>query len=208
MAAMANYYDVMRKDVLQAIPCSAKVVLSVGCAAGRTEAELVKRGMTVVGVEIHEEAANLARQRGLVVIQGDAVSVDVSKYGPYDCIVYADVLEHLVDPQGLVRRHIDSLKDDGIVYATVPNFRNFRVFYELFIRGAVRYEDAGILDRTHVRITTRKLVCEWLAEVGLAVVTQRFIIWGRRNKLLSVCLLGLAREFIAHQVAFVATKSL
>jgi SAM-dependent methyltransferase len=62
-----SYYDWVRPDVLAAVPPDAKTVLSVGCAAGRTEAELVKRGMKVVGVEINPDAAKIARQRGLTI---------------------------------------------------------------------------------------------------------------------------------------------
>ena len=56
---------------------------------------------------------------------------------PYDCILYADVLEHLLDPVAVLRRHVASLKTGGIVCITVPNFRNWKVFWELFVKGHV-----------------------------------------------------------------------
>lgn len=202
------YYEHLREDVLEAVPSNAKRVLSVGCAAGKTEETLIKKGIKVVGVELDHEAAEIARQRGLIVLEGDASKVDVNIDGKlYDCIIYADVLEHLQDPVAVLKRHIKSLRVGGIVYITVPNFRHYSVFWQLFVRGHIKYVDAGILDRTHVKITTRKMILEWFEQTGLRVLSCRYRIWGRRYKLLSACLFGLAREFIAHQVVLTGEKT-
>ena len=151
---ISKYYEMFRNDVLPIIPDSAKCVLSVGCAAGITEAELVKRGIKVVGVEINHEAAIIARQRGITVLEGDASEIDVGIVDKlYDCIIYADILEHLPDPVSVLKRHVQSLKAGGTVYISVPNFRHYSIFWQLFARGHIRYRDAGILDRTHLRIT-------------------------------------------------------
>jgi 2-polyprenyl-3-methyl-5-hydroxy-6-metoxy-1,4-benzoquinol methylase len=203
----SSYFNHFRADMLASIPAEAKSVLSIGCGGGRTEAELVKRGVVVVGVEIDPQAAQTARSRGLIVLEGDATQIDIKTgHAPYDCILYADVLEHLIDPASVLRRHVESLRTGGTIYITVPNFRNWEVFWELFVKGQIVYRDAGILDRTHVRITTRKMVLEWLRAAGLETVQERYIVSGRKKKLLSACMLGLAREFIAVQVALIATK--
>lgn len=202
------YYDWFRGDVIAAVPQNAKSVLSVGCAAGRTEAELVKRGIKVVGVEINSDAARIARERGVIVLEGDASTMDVNiGYEPYDYIIYADILEHLPDPVSVLKRHVQSLKTGGTVYVSVPNFRNYSVFCELFVKGYINYKDGGILDRSHLRITTRRSVLEWFKEVGLELTSYHYAIWGRKNRLISACLFGLAREFIANQIGFVARKS-
>jgi hypothetical protein len=41
-----SYFEWLRDDVIAAVPQDAGRVLSVGCAAGRTEAELIKRGVS------------------------------------------------------------------------------------------------------------------------------------------------------------------
>jgi 2-polyprenyl-3-methyl-5-hydroxy-6-metoxy-1,4-benzoquinol methylase len=204
---VSPYFDHLRTDILDAIPADAKRLLSIGCGAGRTEAELVRRGMVVVGVEVNPQAAQAARHRGLTVLEGDAMQLDVNvDAAPYDCIVYADVLEHLADPISLLRRHVASLRPGGIVYVTVPNFRNWQVFWELFIKGHVTYREAGILDYTHLRITTRKMVLEWFQATGLEPVQTCCIIRGPKKRFLSMCTLGLMREFIAPQIALVGKK--
>jgi 2-polyprenyl-3-methyl-5-hydroxy-6-metoxy-1,4-benzoquinol methylase len=202
-----RYYELFHPDVISAVPPDAKVALSVGCAAGRTEAELVKRGIKVVGVEINHDAAEIARQRGLHILEGDVseVEVDINE-GLYDFIIYADILEHLPDPVNILRRHLKYLKPGGGVFVSIPNFRHYSVFWKLFMQGQIKYEDAGILDRTHLRITTRRMVLDWFDKVGLIPVSCNYNIFGRRNKLLSLCSLGLAKEFIAHHISCLGKK--
>ena len=204
---ISPYFEHFRSDVIAAVPSDAKIILSVGCAAGRTEAELVKQGIKVVGIEINHEAATQARQRGLTILEGDASEIDVGVISkPYDCLIYADVLEHLPDPLAVLRRHVKSLKPNGIVYISIPNFRHYSVFWQLFIRGRVNYVDVGILDSTHRRVTTRKMVLEWFDQVGLGLCSCTYIMHRRRDKLVSACLFGLANEFIAGQIGLVGRK--
>ena len=202
-----NYYNLLRTDILEIIPPNISSLLSVGCATGRTEFELIKRGIDVFGIEYNLEAAKVARQRGITIIEGDASSVDVGFFQrDFDFIVYADILEHLYDPVSVLRRHIFYLKPGGKIYISVPNFRHYSVLWELFVRGRIDYTDAGILDKTHIRMTTRKMVLAWLNEVGLSNVNLNYIIHSRRYRFLSACLWGLAREFIASQIGVVADK--
>jgi 2-polyprenyl-3-methyl-5-hydroxy-6-metoxy-1,4-benzoquinol methylase len=202
-----SYYEWYRPDVISAVPPEAKTVLSVGCAAGRTEAELVKRGVKVVGVEINPEAAKIARVRGLTILEGDVSEIDVAVAGEfYDCLIYADVLEHLPDPLAVLQRHVAVLKKNGTVIVSVPNFRHYSVFQQLFVHGHVHYADAGVLDRTHLRLTTRKMVLEWFESVGLKITFLKYILLRRRDRLISAASLGLFREFIATQILAVGRK--
>ena len=204
---ISPYFEFFRREIIDVVPATAKCVLSVGCAAGRTEAELVKRGVKVIGVEINPKAAQIARQRGLTILEGDASEIDIDVVNePYDCLIYADVLEHLPDPIAVLKRHVKSLKPNGIVYISVPNFRCYHVFWQLFIRGHVHYAEAGVLDRTHLRITTRKMVLEWFELAGIDLVNSKYFIHRRRYKLVSICLFGLAKEFIATQIGLVGAK--
>jgi len=201
------YYEYFRRDVIAAVPSEAKCVLSVGCAGGISEAELAKKGIKVVGVEINREAAKIARQRGLTVLEGDASEVDVSVTGEqYDCIIYADILEHLADPVAVLKRHVEHLRPGGTVYVSIPNFRHYSVFWELFVRGHIRYKNAGILDRTHLRMTTRKMVLHWFEQAGLKLVRWKYINNRKKAKLISACFLWLAQEFTAVQIGVIGRK--
>jgi len=88
---------------------------------------------------------------------------------PFDCIVFADVLEHLRDPWGTMARYLQRLKPGGYVVASIPNVRNIALLYNLIIRGRWHYEDSGLLDRTHLRFFTRREIMELFAAAGMDV---------------------------------------
>jgi SAM-dependent methyltransferase len=202
-----NYFAHCRRDILAEIPAGCRNALSVGCGAGATERELVKSGVRVVGIEPYPAAASVARQRGIVVLEGDALATSERLADErFDCLIYADVLEHLTDPVAVLREHVKRLDAGGTVVISVPNFRYHGVARDLFVRGHVRYTDAGIFDRTHVRITTRRMIEEWLDEVGLTPTKTSYRIAMRRERLLDRASFGLFREFLARQVIVVAVR--
>ena len=208
MGNSESYYQHFRSDILEILPQSAKNVLSVGCAAGVTEAELVKRGHFVVGVEVNPKAAQAAKERGIAVLEGDVETVDISRLcNSYDCLLYADVLEHLRDPGDILRKHVQFLREGGIVYISVPNFRHYSVFSHLFIKGNIPYQEAGIFDKTHIRMTTNAMVHQWCKEAGLCVTKYRYAIHGRRDQLISKCFFGLIAKFMGSQIVVVSIKS-
>lgn len=201
------YYSHCREDILECVPADAVSVLSVGCGAGVTESELVSRGIKVVGIELNPDAAEAARQGGLTVLNGDALSVDLSgNEDLFDCLIYADVLEHLIDPVAVLQQHLKFLKDDGVVIISVPNFRHFSVFKQLFVSGCINYVDSGILDRTHIRLTTRKMVLSWFELMGLKSQKCNFLL-GPKRKVFSFFTAGILKDFLAKQVVLVGKKS-
>src|SRR4030095_10547556 len=176
----------MRGDVLAVVPPRARRVLSVGCGAGATEAQLVARGVEVVGIERDSEAAGLARAEGLTIVEGDVGEVSSRLMGlEFDCLIYADVLEHLAAPGAILAHQVRLLVPGGAVVVSVPNFRHYQVMWRLFVKGNIGYEDAGIFDRTHLRITTRRLVEEWMRAAGLVIVDIRYQMAQRREKYFS-----------------------
>lgn len=205
---LSQYYTWVRNDILARVPGDAKRVLSVGCGAGVTEAHLVRRGIEVIGIEMSPPAAAAAAENGLTVLNADVRDVDDQLAGSsFDCLIYADVLEHLSDPEAVLRRHVERLAPGGVVIVTVPNFRNYRVFWELFIKGLVRYTDAGIFDRTHLRLTTRRMVESWFRHCGIELCKTQYGISRRRDRWLARSLFGAADEFIASQVLLTGTKA-
>jgi methionine biosynthesis protein MetW len=201
-----RYYRWRRPEIIEQVPPHAKNVLSIGCGAGASEAELVKRGARVTGVELAPTAAAEARRNGLNVIEADA-NVAATQLGAqqFDCMIYADVLEHLVDPEGVLRSYLPRLVPGGAVIVSVPNFRHYTVLWQLGVRGRIRYTEWGILDRTHLRITTRRMVLDWFQGTGILPRSVTYRMHRRREQWMSHAMLGLAREFLARQVILVGT---
>lgn len=196
-----DYYNHTRFDILKLIPSTAQQILSVGCGNGSTEVELLKQGHSVVGLELNADAAETARKKGLEVIVADAFLANQYLNGrQFDCLIYADMLEHVSDPQALLAKHMQLLKPGGAIVISVPNFRHYEVFKQLFLYGMIRYEDAGILDKTHIRITTRKMVEMWLEKINISVDKVVYKASRRRELYIMKVVPAMLKEYFARQI--------
>jgi len=82
-----------------------------------------------------------------------------------DIFIYADVLEHLVNPWEHLR-HIYSLAKDGaVVVASIPNILHHSSLISLG-QGRFDYEEWGVLDLTHLRFFTFKTMTEMFEIAG------------------------------------------
>lgn len=169
--SFADYYRRARPEIERLVPSSAKTVLDVGCGAGVLGAHLKRRGAAlVVGVEIDPDAAAAAQGVLDRVHVGDVEALDLPYgAGTFDCIVLADVLEHLRDPWALLRRLAPMLAAHGRLIAGLPNVRHWSVLRGL-LQGQWTYLPAGILDRGHLRFFTRQTGCALLEAAGLTVI--------------------------------------
>ena len=165
-----SYYKNIRHDLLPLISDDAKCILEVGCAEGMTGKELKKRsGVFVAGIEADENAAKLAGNVLDDVITGDIEKIEIP-YNPssFDCIIFADVLEHLVDPLAALKKVNKVLKNDGTIIMSIPNVQFYGVVHQL-IEGNWTYEREGILDETHLRFFTLKEIEKLVKNAGLYI---------------------------------------
>lgn len=167
----SEYFSGQRTDVASLVPADCIRVLDVGCGYGGLGRTLRARGVQeVFGVEINPDAVD--RLAGVYAGYwiGDVETVSIpTEAGEFDCIVFADVLEHLRDPWGSMARYLQRLKPGGYVVASIPNVRNIALLYNLVVRGQWRYDESGLLDRTHLRFFTRREILELFAMVGLDI---------------------------------------
>jgi SAM-dependent methyltransferase len=92
-----------------------------------------------------------------------------------ECIVFADVLEHMVDPWDAVRRARAMLAPGGVLVVSIPNISHASILRGLK-RGRFDYADYGILDRTHLRFFTRATAVDLVEQGGFEIefVRHRF----------------------------------
>lgn len=95
-------------------------VLDIGCGAGSVTAELVRRGHTVYGIEIQDEAIKRAKARGLQAKMGDLNQPMDFPDRFFDVIVAMDIVEHLFDPLALLADIHRMLRDDGSALIGIP----------------------------------------------------------------------------------------
>src|SRR5205823_9783514 len=89
-----------------------------------------------------------------------------------DAIVLGDVLEHLRDPQALLKLVHDALGATGRAFISVPNIANITVRLGLLL-GIFEYRDRGILDNTHLRFYTMRTIRRELEGAGFRVIAVR-----------------------------------
>jgi glycosyltransferase involved in cell wall biosynthesis/SAM-dependent methyltransferase len=165
-----NYYKNIRHDLIPLVPEDAKCILEVGCAEGMTGNELKnRRDVFVAGIENNKAAAEMARKVLDDVIVGDIECMDLP-YSPsvFDCIIFADVLEHLLNPLDVLKKMRKLLKNDGTVIISIPNVQFYGVVNQL-IEGNWTYQKEGILDETHLRFFTFKEIEKLVKKAGLSI---------------------------------------
>jgi 2-polyprenyl-3-methyl-5-hydroxy-6-metoxy-1,4-benzoquinol methylase len=147
-------------------------VLDVGCGFATTSQHIAKRSNRVTGIESSAEAVTVARTRITEVIHADLQNHMLGERR-FDVIIFADVLEHLPWPIGVLRGYLDLLKDGGSVIVSLPNVGLWSVRLNLLL-GRFRYEETGVLDRTHLRFFTRRTAKEMIEQVGLEIVRRTY----------------------------------
>jgi SAM-dependent methyltransferase len=148
-----------------------KRVLDLGCSSGYLGRQLIVRGCTVLGVEKNPQLATLAREHYEKVVIGDLdqLRLEPAELGQFGVILCADILEHLTNPEDLLRHLRLFLEPDGYLLVSLPNVANWRVRLDI-MRGEFNYSESGILDRTHLRFFTYRTGTNLLEGAGYNVV--------------------------------------
>lgn len=90
-----------------------------------------------------------------------------SKYSGllFDCIIFADVLEHLYNPWKVLEEVKPFLAKNGRIFISLPNIANNAVIMGL-IDNEFKYTPVGLLDNTHIRFFTKKSIDEMIRNAG------------------------------------------
>jgi 2-polyprenyl-3-methyl-5-hydroxy-6-metoxy-1,4-benzoquinol methylase len=208
MSFDSSYFGELRPEIVAMIPSDCKSVFDVGCGYGTLGRYLKEHGIpNVSGIEIFPEAAAEAGKVLDTVIQGNIETTSLPFLNnQFDCIVCADVLEHLVNPWKTLGSLKCYLKPGGCIVASIPNVGFHRILRGL-MKGQWRYAKSGVLDRTHLRFFTLEGIESLFAENKLQIVKiDRKIDAGLNMKLLNLFLLGAIRESLVIQYIIKAVR--
>jgi 2-polyprenyl-3-methyl-5-hydroxy-6-metoxy-1,4-benzoquinol methylase len=185
-------------------------VLDIGCGTGAWVPALRAKGaQSLVGIEFATDAADRAERVYDRIIRRPVENVELADLGgqPFDTIIAADVIEHLVDPWRELRRWTEWAAPGGQLVVSVPNVRYFKIVGSL-IQGRFDYSDApGLMDRTHLRWFTRRSLTHDLEAAGWRPRRWGSPDSGGRHGQLNRATLGRFGEFFTYQLRVVAERS-
>lgn len=141
-------------------------ILEVGCDLGATLLECKKTfpNSKIFGLEINKNAVEIAKYLS-DVRYGNIEEYNMDFEEKFDYIVFADVIEHLHDPERALVYCKEHLKPNGCIITSVPNLMHISVMQEL-LRGRFPYADLGLLDRTHIHFFTYIEMLEMFERAG------------------------------------------
>lgn len=144
-------------------------LLEIGCDCGANllHVKHTYEAASLCGVEINPNAAKIASQAAKVYVCD--IEQEMPDFGKkFDYVVFGDVLEHLRDPERIVRECAGILKPGGEILACIPNLMHYSVLHGL-LHGTFTYTDTGLLDRTHIHFFTYNEMIKMFVHSGYAV---------------------------------------
>jgi 2-polyprenyl-3-methyl-5-hydroxy-6-metoxy-1,4-benzoquinol methylase len=212
MQQAVDYRAKARPEMHAFLPGAYASVLEVGCGAGLFSAAL-RQEATRWGIEPDTDAAAQAAGRLDRVLPGkyfDHAS-DLPATG-FDLVVCNDVIEHMDDHEDFLASIRTKLRPGGVLVGSVPNVRHAPHLYRLLVARDWRYEDEGVLDRTHLRFFTQKSLARTLATHGFRVeriggINPMRGAKGALATLIGVVTLGAHADIRYLQIAFRAART-
>lgn len=167
-----NQHILFKQPILSRIPKTAKRILDIGCETGFTGRQIKQNiDCEVIGITYLDSELKLASQWLDRVLLHDLNQdgFDLTTLGQFDCIICSHVLEHLYRPQKLLHDLHQILKPEGLLIVALPNVLFWRQRLEFF-KGNFKYQDAGLMDRTHFRFFDWETAHELLEQNGYKII--------------------------------------
>jgi len=147
-------------------------ILDLGMGAGtlgrHLHSSLPERHFDIDGITLNPAEADAARPYYRQCWVADLETFDLGailRTRRYRWFVCADVLEHLREPERILRVLQDYWPDDAVLLISIPNVGYVGLLTEL-LQGRFDYRPEGLLDRTHLRFFTFDSLQRWLSDHG------------------------------------------
>ena len=155
-------------------------VLECGCATGyMTRYMNEKLGCSVDVVEQDADSLRQAEPYTSNIYLGDLNKEGWKWYYEnyqYDYILFADVLEHLIDPLTTLTIATELLKKDGKIIISIPNICHNDIIVQLF-EDHFRYTDLGLLDSTHIHFWGRNDFEQFVNQAGMKITDTKTVVF-------------------------------
>jgi len=149
--------DKIRIDfILNNIPDKKLKILDIGCWDGSYAKRYFKNTNIVYGVESSKTSANRAKQKGIIVKQGNYMEKSFFNNMQFDIVVAGEIIEHVFDTDLFLKKVSNNLKDNGILIITTPNVASQprRILLLLGINPILEYRNIDKVTAGHIRYFT------------------------------------------------------
>ena len=156
---------------IDAVAPNAKVI-DVGAGPFGVGHELKNKNCSVVTVDQFDIPDKYKLDKHIVTNLDSDFSISIKEY---DCILFLDIIEHLVNPEAFMAKLSEqfSYKKQKIIFTTA-NISFFPVRMMLML-GYFNYGKSGIFDKTHTRLFTFSTFKQLITDARLTVLAVKGI---------------------------------
>lgn len=142
-----------------------KDILDLGCGEGITLEKILRQfpGRNVLGFDSSMEKVRVCKDHQLPARQGSAYALDLEDQ-TWDCCLFLEVIEHLLEPQKAIREIHRVLRKNGLLLIIFPHDWLFKVARLSFLKFKEAFAPSG-----HVKQWSPKEIGDFLETVGFAV---------------------------------------
>jgi methionine biosynthesis protein MetW len=154
-------------EIVKSYNC--KKILDAGCGDGVL---LEKLPPDSIGIDFVEEMVELCKKKGLNCIKFDLNSENLTSLDQkFDCIILADVIEHLLDPISTLKQCHSILDDSGVLILTTPNLGHWKLILDLILNR--QPEQINLFEKPyHLRLFRYSGLEELLSASGFRVTRR------------------------------------
>lgn len=147
-----------------------KSILEIGSSTGYMTKAFLENYCNVDVVESNQEAV-LKLPKGIKKVLNISIEDEgiYNKLGSYEFIVMADVLEHLVNPDQVLKGLVKKASGETKLLISLPNIASWAMRKQLFFKGDFQYQESGLLDKTHLHFYSVETLPKMLSENGWKV---------------------------------------
>jgi len=167
-------------DFFSQLPTDLKI-LDIGCASGLNLTLLFHLGFEdIEGIDLVPQFVERARRLNLNVRQADLFLYQSEH--KYDVVICTEVLEHLEDPELALKKIREFLKEEGIIYLSVPVYDSVKWRVRRLLFKETREFHSKLHDETHINAFSWRSV-KRLLERNNFEIFFRVIYWNPLPKI-------------------------
>jgi 2-polyprenyl-3-methyl-5-hydroxy-6-metoxy-1,4-benzoquinol methylase len=146
------------------------VLLDIGCSTGEWGQYWIKNGWDVFGIDINKEQLTKSEEKGIKTSYCD-LNTDKIPYkdNSFDLIFAGEVIEHLIDTDGILKELYRCAKPGGFVLLTTPNLVSFENRLRSVLGIYPKWVDYRLQGSGHVRAYTPAILKHQLRSSGFKI---------------------------------------